>query len=84
MVIDPIDLFFSVVISTYFGTLVCFSTVLWVIVVEVSLSGCLSGQSYSHLVHYSITSLDSSIYSALSDWHCLIGKLSNLIYTVLH
>ena len=67
-------------ILTYFGSLVCFSTVLWVIVVEVSLSDCLSGQLHSHLVHYFINSYVSSIESALSDWHCLIGNLSNLIY----
>ena len=68
------------VILTFFGTLVCFSTVLWVIVVKVTLSDCLSGQLHSHLVPYFINFLVSSIESALSDWHCLIGKLSNLIY----
>ena len=68
--IDPIDLFFSVVILTYFGTLVCFNTVLWVIIVEVSLSDCLLGiQLHSRLIHYFMNSLISFHYNL----HCRIG-----------
>ena len=53
-VIDLIDLFFNGDLDLFWH-IVCFSTVLWVIIVEVSLSDCLSGQLHSH--HFLIYSL---------------------------
>ena len=56
------------VIQTYFGSFVCFSTVLRVIIVEISLSDCLSGQLHCHLI---VSLLHSFLVSSLID--CLVG-----------
>ena len=52
-----IDLFFFNGDLDLFWHIVCFSTALWVIIVEVSLSDCLSGQLHIHLIYYFIISL---------------------------
>ena len=83
--IDLIDLFFNGDLDLFWH-IVCFSTVLWVIIVEVSLSGCLSGQLHSHLIYCFITSLFLSFF-----YHRLLcrigiasfGKQSNLTYMAI-
>ena len=65
-VVDLVDHVFSGIL-TYFGSLVHLIIVLWVIVVEITLSVCLLGQLHSHLIHYLIHSLVPLIYSALLD-----------------
>ena len=53
-VIDPMLICFFNGDLDLFWHIVCFSTVLWVIIVEVSLSDCLSGQLHSHYIFISL------------------------------